>query len=150
MVDMPAYHSDDFINESGDDAFADELSGNLYPAPRTTRGTTTPPRGLYGVAQKQLFGMAEGGKAELLRNIAGVVTMVREIAKQVEGYGVEPFAGYARQASGVVSDIHDSFAEKSIEALIEDGRDLVRDRPEIVIGAAVIAGFLVARLVKAR
>ena len=93
---------------------------------------------------------SEGGKAELLRNIAGIVTMVREIAAQVEGYGVEPFAGYARQASGVVSEIHDNFAEKSIDALIDDGREFVRERPEIVIAAAVIGGFIVARLLKAR
>lgn len=155
MVDMPAYHPDDIIDAPGDDAFADELSGNLYHGGRSGRTSYTasraaPPRGLYGIAQKQLFGMAEGGKAELLRNIGGLVTMIREITLQIDGYGVEPFAGYARQASDVVNDIHDSLAEKSIEALIDDGRALVRDRPEIAIVAAVLVGFIGARLVRAR
>ena len=143
MADMPAYERD---NNVDDDAFADELAGNLYP----NRSAGTPPRGLYGVAHKQFDGLAEGGKAELVRNIGTIANMVREIAGQVEGFGVEPFAGYARQASGIVSDIHTSFAEKSIDALIDDGRDLVRQRPEIAIVAAVAIGFIGARLLKAR
>ena len=143
MADMPAYERD---NNVDDDAFADELAGNLYP----NRSAGTPPRGLYGVAHKQFYGLAEGGKAELVRNIGTIANMVREIAGQVEGFGVEPFAGYARQASGIVSDIHTSFAEKSIDALIDDGRDLVRQRPEIAIVAAVAIGFIGARLLKAR
>ncbi|MBC7505094.1 MAG: hypothetical protein H7267_05155 [Sandarakinorhabdus sp.] len=143
MADMPAYDPD---TAPGYDSFADELAGNVYP----TRNPADPPRGLYGVAHKQLFGLAEGGKAELVRNIGSIVTMVREIAGQIEGFGVEPFAGYARQASGVVSDIHDKLAEKSVEALIDDGRALVREQPEIAIAAAIITGFIGARLLKAR
>ena len=143
MADLPAYDPD---NAADDDSFADELAGNLYP----NRTVGAPPRGLYGVAHKQFYGLAEGGKAELARNIGTIAAMVREIAGQVEGFGVEPFAGYARQASGIVSDIHTSFTDKSIDALIDDGRDLVRQRPEIAIVAAVAIGFIGARLFKAR
>lgn len=143
MADMPAYEPENSVD---DDAFADELAGNLY----ASRTPGAPPRGLYGVAHKQFYGLAEGGKAELARNIGTIAAMVKEIAAQVEGFGVEPFAGYARQASGIVSDIHTGFAEKSIDALLEDGRDLVRQRPEIAIVAAVAIGFIGARLFKAR
>lgn len=157
MADMPAYDPDkllpDEINdpsldEGGD--FADELSGNIYPARRASLRNSAVPRGLYGIAQKQLFGLAEGGKADLVRNLGGIVAMVREIAGQVEGFGVEPFAGYARQASGVVGDIHDSLANKSVQDLIDDGRDMVRQQPEIAVAAALLAGFIGARLLKAR
>ena len=143
MADLPAYETDNSVD---DDAFADELAGNLYP----NRTEGAPPRGLYGVAHKQFYGLAEGGKAELVRNIGTIATMVREIAGQVEGFGVEPFAGYARQASAIVNDIHTGFAEKSIDALIDDGRDLIRQRPEIAMVAAVAIGFIGARLFKAR
>lgn len=152
MADMPAYNPQAAMNagrfdETGDDGFADELAGNIYPS--RSRRASTPPSGLYGVAQKQLFGLAEGGKADLVRNIGAIVAIVREIAGQVEGFGVEPFAGYARKASGIVSEIHDSFAEKSVEALIDDGRELVRQQPEIAVAIAVVAGFIGARVVKA-
>ena len=153
MADMPAYHPDTLLPAdvnapslvaAGDD-FADELAGNLYPA-----RAAAAPSGLYGLAHKQLFGLAEGGKAELVRNIGTIVAMIREIAGQVEGFGVEPFAGYARQASDVVGDVHDSLANTSVEDLVDEGRALVRQQPAIAVAAAVIAGFIGARLLKAR
>jgi hypothetical protein len=144
MADMPAYDPTERLDDPGDD-FADDLAGNVYPARRANAG-----RGLAGIARSQLFGLADGGKAELVRNIAGIVGLVRELASQVEGFGVEPMAGYARRASSLVDELHDSIAEKSVEALIDDGRALVRQQPEIAIAAALILGFVGARLLKAR
>jgi hypothetical protein len=144
MADMHAYVPDDPAANAGDD-FADDLAGNGYPVAR--RGTAN---GLLGLARNQVFGMADGGKAELVRNIAGIVGLVRELATQVEGFGIEPMASYARRTSTMVGELHDSIAAKSVEDLVDDGRDLVRQQPEIAIAAAVIIGFLGARLVKAR
>jgi hypothetical protein len=144
MNDMPAYDPDARTNDVGDE-FADDLSGNVYPMPRSRSR-----QGLYGLAQSQLLGLAEGGKADLVRNIAAVVGIVREIAAQVEGLGVQPFAGYAQHASTLVGELHDTIADKSVETLIDDGRALVRQQPEIAIAAALIAGFIGARLLKAR
>jgi cysteine synthase len=148
MADMPAYDPDSHLND-GEDEFADELAGNVYAMSKSP-GTAGTRHGLYGIAQTQLLNLADSGKTELVRNIAGVVGMIRTVAKQVEGFGVEPYAGYARQATSLVDELHDSIAEKSVEELIEDGRALVRQQPEIAIAAAVIAGFLGARLLKAR
>jgi hypothetical protein len=144
MADMPAYDPDSHLND-GEDEFADDLAGNIYPM-----RTATPRQGLYGIAQSQLLGLADSGKIELVRNIAGIVGLVRTVTRQIEGFGVEPYAGYARQAAALVDDLHDTIAEKSLEALIDDGRALVRQQPEIAIAAAVITGFLAARLLKAR
>ena len=144
MADMPAYDPESHFADGADD-FADDLAGNVYALPKS--GTR---HGLYGIAQTQLLSLADSGKSELVRNIAGIVGLIRTVTKQVEGFGVEPFAGYARQASGVVGDIHDSLASKSVQELVEDGRDIVRHQPEIAVAAAVITGFIVARLVKAR
>jgi hypothetical protein len=148
MADMPAYDPDSHLAD-GENEFADDLAGNVYSAPRAVGGSG-PRHGLYGIAQTQLLNLADSGKTELVRNIAGVVGIIRTIAKQVEGFGVEPYAGYARQAATLVDELHDNIAEKSVESLIDDGRDLIRQQPEIAIAAAVIAGFLGARLLKAR
>ena len=148
MADMPAYDPDSYLTD-GEDEFADDLAGNVYAMAKSP-GTAGTRHGLYGIAQTQLLNLADSGKTELVRNIAGVVGMVRTVAKQIEGFGVEPSAGYARQATSLVDELHDSIAEKSVEELIEDGRALVRQQPEIAIAAALIAGFLGARLLKAR
>lgn len=148
MADMPAYDPDSHLAD-GENEFADDLAGNVYGLAKSP-GTAGARHGLYGIAQTQLLNLADSGKTELVRNIAGVVGIIRTVAKQVEGFGVEPYAGYARQAATLVDELHDNIAEKSVEALIDDGRDLIRQQPEIAIAAAVIAGFLGARLLKAR
>jgi hypothetical protein len=148
MADMPAYTPDDRPHDAGDDAFADAVAGNVHDLPVRHRAASG--NALLGVAQSQLLGLAEGGKSELVRNIATIAGIVREVATQVQGLGVEPFAGYAAQAAALVDDLHASVRDRSVEDLIEDGRDLVRQQPEIAIAAAVIAGFVGARILKAR
>jgi hypothetical protein len=149
MADMPAYAPGNPPDEAGDDEFADAVAGNVGAGAGRQR-----PRGtgnaLAGLARNQLLGLAEGGKLELLRNIVTIAGIVREVTTQVQSLGVEPFAGYATQAADLVDDLHDMVRDKSVEALVEDGRDLVRRQPEIAIAAAVILGFIGARIVKAR
>ena len=144
MADMTALHP---VRPAGDidDEFADALAGNGDALLRSDSR-----RGLIGLATTQIFRLAEIGKTELVGNIAGIAGLVRGVTSQVENFGVEPFAGYARQAAELVDGLHNNIAEKSVEALIDDGRALVRQQPAIAIAAAVIAGFLASRLVKAR
>ena len=148
MADMPAYDPDSYLTD-GENEFADDLAGNVYGGSNSS-GLASTRHGLYGIAQSQLLNLADSGKTELMRSIAGVVGMVRTVARKIEDFEVEPYAGYARQATSLVDGLHDSIAEKSFEELIEDGRALVRQQPEIAIATAMIAGFLVARLLKAR
>lgn len=105
--------------------------------------------GLTGMAQNRLLGFAENGKSELLKSLDGLFELAEELAGRVEQVGGGPFAGYARQAVGLIGDIKDGLAEKPVEELIADGRALVRESPGLAIGIAVAAGFLVARIVKA-
>ncbi|KAB7648347.1 hypothetical protein [Polymorphobacter fuscus] len=149
MVDQPAYDAD---FAAGDPAFADELSGDIYPAPRSAprRPAGNGGNGLATLVQRQLFGLAGNSKEQLVGNVAGIVAIVREIAKQVEGLGFEPLTAYARQAADLVDDLHHNIAEKDVEALVDDGRELVREHPEVAVVSAVILGFIGARLLKAR
>lgn len=149
MVDMPAYAPDHRPDEAGDDEFADDVAGNVYAVGSSPRLRATG-NALMDVARNQLLGLAEGGKGELVRNIATIAGIVREASAQVQNLGIEPFAGYAGQATALVDDLHDLVRDKSVEALIEDGRDLVRQQPEIAIALAAIIGFIGARIVKAR
>lgn len=149
MADMPAYAPDNRPDDAADNDFADDVAGNVYAVARSPRHGGAG-NALIGVARNQLLGLAEGGKAELVRNIATIAGIVREVTTQVQNLGVEPFAGYAGQAADLVDDLHGLVRDKSVDDLIDDGRELVRQQPEIAIAAAVIAGFIGARILKAR
>ena len=153
MDDMPAFDPNDRSLDGGDAGFADAISGTDHrAAPGHFRSNVgaRPGGGLVGIAQSQLLGLAETGKADLVRNIGSIAALVGEVASQVDKVGIEPFAGYARRTTALVDDLHGSIRDKSVEDLIDDGRDLVRDNPEIAMVAAAIIGFLAARVVKAQ
>ena len=145
MDDMPAFDPDDRSLDGGDAGFADAISGSGY---RNTMSRDA--NSLFGKAQNHLLGLAETGKADLVSNVGNVAGLVRELAGQVERIGIEPFAGYARRTAALVDDLHGSIRDKSVEDLIDDGRDLVRHNPEIAMVTAAIIGFLGARILKAR
>ena len=151
MNDMPAFDPDDRSLDGGDAGFADAISGSGYRKASSYRNAPTRDTGsLFGKAQNHLLGLAETGKADLVNSVGNVVGLVRELAGQVERIGFEPFAGYARRTAALVDDLHGSIRDKSVEDLLDDGRDLVRHNPEIAIAAAAIIGFLGARILKAR
>ncbi|OYU14612.1 MAG: hypothetical protein CFE37_09755 [Alphaproteobacteria bacterium PA4] len=107
-----------------------------------------PRRGLMGIAETRLMGLAEDGKAEIVRNFADLVGLVQDIAREADNFGIAPIAGSIRKASHVLEDWHDALRDKPVGELLDDGRDLIRARPEIAIGVATLAGFLAARLLK--
>lgn len=104
--------------------------------------------GLFGIAENRLLDLAEDGKTELARSFDDFVRMAHEMAAQVESVGGGMFAGYARQAAGLLGDVHESFRDKPVEDLLDDGRELIRRSPGLAVGVALIAGFVAARLVK--
>lgn len=158
MADMPSFDPTAALADTGDD-FADDIAGETYtprgrplgqPIANQRRNLSGTGQGIVGAARSRMLGIADEGKAELLTSLTSIVGLVHEVASQVEGLGIEPFAGYARQASNVVDELHSSIADKSVEDLLDDGRDLVRRQPEIAVAAAMIIGFLGARLMKVR
>lgn len=108
-----------------------------------------PRQGLAGIAQNRLFGLVEDGRGELVKSLDSLVQLVEDLAGRVGEHGSNPVASYAHQAVGAISDIRDGLRDKPVEALIEDGRQLVRRQPEVAVGVAVAVGFLTARLLKA-
>ena len=108
---------------------------------------STPSRGLVGYAESRLLELAEDGKSELVRSLDGLVSIVQDIAAQVESVG-GPFAGYARQAAGLVDELQSALRDRDVGDLLDDGRDLIRRQPAVALGVAVVAGFVAARLFK--
>lgn len=106
--------------------------------------------GLFGVAQSRLLELADDGKSELVRGFDGLVTLANELAARIDSTAGGSFGDYAWQAANLLGDIQKGLRDKPVEDLLDDGRSLIRQSPAIAVGASVIAGFLVARLFKAR
>lgn len=104
--------------------------------------------GMMGAAQSRLLDMAEEGKSELAKGLDGIVTLANEIAARIEGAGAGPVATYARQAAGAIRNLQHGINDRAVEDLLNDGRELVRRHPQAAVGVAVVAGFVVARLLK--
>lgn len=107
-----------------------------------------PRAGLYGLAQTRLLGLAEDGKIELAHSFDDFVRMAHEMAAQIDSVGGGLLGGYARQAAGLLGDVHETLRDKPVEELLEDGRELIRRSPGLAVGVAMVAGFVAARLVK--
>ncbi len=105
--------------------------------------------GLAGVVETRLHGLIEDGRSELVKSLDSLVQMVEALAGKVGEREGNAVAGLAHQAVDTIADIRDTLRDRPIEALIDDGRELVRRQPEIAVGVAVAAGFLAARLIKA-
>jgi ElaB/YqjD/DUF883 family membrane-anchored ribosome-binding protein len=51
--------------------------------------------------------------------------------------------------AGSINGIADALEQKSVEELVEDGRELVRSQPAVAVGVAIAIGFLAGRMLKA-
>ncbi|MFZ4689044.1 MAG: hypothetical protein ACOYLS_07390 [Polymorphobacter sp.] len=111
-------------------------------------GLDAMPTGLVSIARSRLMELAEDGKSELVRGFDNLVTLANELAAQVDSAGGGAIASYAWQAAGLLGDIQSGLRDKPVEDLLEDGRTIIREQPALAVGVAVVAGFLVARLVK--
>ena len=77
---------------------------------------------------------------ERLLRIAQLVVQASKLAKLVWSL--------KRQAASLLSDVQAGLRDTPVEDLLDDGRELIRQSPRLTIGVAVLAGFVVARLVK--
>ena len=145
MNEMPAFDPVARTPDHGNGAYSAPGAGAF---PR--RAPAMRANGLIGKAQNHLLELAESSKSDLVCNVDNLVGLIREVASQVESIGIEPLTHYARRTTALVDDLHGSIRDKSVEDLIDDGRELVRSNPEIAIVVAAIIGFVGARILKAR
>lgn len=88
------------------------------------------------------------GKAQVSTSLNGVADAVRDIATKLEGNGAGPVAKYMHDAADAVAGWAYSVDNTSVEALIDDAKNLVRTSPALAVGLAVVAGFAVSRVAR--
>ena len=100
-------------------------------------------------AAQKLRGLADDGKGQVTATLDGLITVVREISDKLQDGSFGPVGGYAKDAADTLQGWTDGIKNRSVEDLIDDGRELVRKTPAVAVGVAVAAGFVLSRVLKA-
>lgn len=129
----------------------DGVSESPFGMDKGAGGTAVRTRslGLRGQATDKLRGVADQGKEHVASSLDGLVTAAREIANKLQDGSFGPIGGYATSAADTLEGWTQAVRDKSIDDLIDDGRELVRTQPAIAIGLAVAAGFALTRFLRA-
>lgn len=104
---------------------------------------------LRGQAGSRVRDFAESGKSRATDALDEFARVVEETAATIDERLGQEYGGYARRASGAVSNFAETLRGKDVEDLYDGARDAVRKSPGIAIAAAAVVGFALVRLVKA-
>jgi ElaB/YqjD/DUF883 family membrane-anchored ribosome-binding protein len=114
-------------------------------------GPADPATGLDSLIEfgrKQLVGLVEDARASLVGQVRGLKDLADLLLETLPA-GAEPVQKLVGSAAGSIDAIADALAEKSVDELVDDGRELVRAQPAAAVGVAVALGFLAGRMLKA-
>jgi hypothetical protein len=121
---------------------ASQLAGK---AQETARGAAS---SLASSAEEKARDLAESKKREAAEQVAAAAKLVDGVAEQVER-ALPPAGGYVR---GVASEIHrfsSVLKDSSIDEIMDEARRFAQTRPGTVLAGALIAGFGLARFLRA-
>lgn len=104
---------------------------------------------LRGQATDKVRQFADDGKAKATGALDDLAKMLSDAADQVDEKLGGQFGQYARSTADHVQGFSSSLNKKSVDDLLEMGREFVRKSPAAAIGIATALGFVVARLAAA-
>lgn len=89
------------------------------------------------------------GKDKTVAGLDSVTRLMDDAAGAIDDKVGAQYGDYARKAATAVANVATTLRTKDVDELLEDARSAVRKSPALAIGAAVVAGFVIARLVRA-
>ncbi|MCU0891309.1 MAG: hypothetical protein MUE77_06095 [Sandarakinorhabdus sp.] len=104
--------------------------------------------GIVDFARGRLVGLVEDARDSLVSQVRGLKELADLLLDNLPE-GAEPVQRLVGSATGSIEAIADALAEKSVEELVDDGRELVRAQPAAAVGVAIAVGFLAGRMLKA-
>jgi len=90
--------------------------------------------------------LATEGKVKAGEGLRSLSKLVDENAYQVDEKLGAKYGDYARSASKSLDGYATRLDEKSVDDLVEDGREFVRKSPGKALGIAAVVGFMLSRL----
>ena len=92
---------------------------------------------------------AEGGKARASDALEELSRVFADTADSIDERLGRDYGEYARRASDAVGSFADNLRRKDVDEIYGNVRDAVRKSPGVALGIAAVAGFALARVVKA-
>jgi ElaB/YqjD/DUF883 family membrane-anchored ribosome-binding protein len=90
--------------------------------------------------------LATEGKVKAGEGLRSLSKLVNDNAYQVDERLGAKYGDYARSASKSLDGYASRLDEKSVDDLVEDGREFVRKSPGKALGIAAVVGFMLSRL----
>lgn len=104
--------------------------------------------GLLDFVRGRLIAMVEDARDSMVGQVRGL-TSLSDLLSDALGEHAAPVTRVVGDYAGSINSIADALEQKSVEELVEDGRELVRAQPAAAVGVAIAIGFLAGRLLKA-
>ena len=101
-----------------------------------------------GQAGDRLRAFADDGKARATGALDELAKAIEDAAGTIDDKVGAQFGGYARTASGAVSDFSQKLGAKEVDELLDEAREFVKRSPGVAIGAAAALGFVLARVLR--
>ena len=90
--------------------------------------------------------LATEGKVKTSEGLRSLSRSISDNAYQVDEKLGAKYGDYARSASTALNDYAAKLDEKSVDDLVEDGRQFVRKSPGTAVGIAAVFGFMLSRM----
>jgi hypothetical protein len=123
---------------------ASEVSGRGAEAVKDVKAVG---QDLSSTAAAKAEEIAEAGKQAGADRTAGIAGATRRVADDLEGTSPE-IAQHVRAAADSIEKVAASLRERSVGDLMQEASGFARRQPVAFFGAAVLAGFAVARFAK--
>jgi hypothetical protein len=105
-------------------------------------------RGLAAIAQEKARQLADEKKRQTAEQVESVAKVAEGVAEQVER-ALPPAGGYARGIADGIHRVSSALQDSSVDELMDEARRFAQQRPGAVLAGALIAGFGLARFLKA-
>lgn len=105
--------------------------------------------GLKDQATGKARDYAAMGKDKTADGLDSVTRLMDDAAATIDDKVGAQYGDYARKASSAIANVAATLRSKDVDELLSDAREVVRKSPALAVGAAVVAGFVIARLVRA-
>lgn len=104
--------------------------------------------GLKDQASAKARDAANAGKGKAAEAVGGIAKLLEDTAGTVDEKLGKQYGDYARSAASTVSNFSQSLDQKELDELANSAREFVKKSPAVAVGAAAVAGFVLARLLK--
>jgi ElaB/YqjD/DUF883 family membrane-anchored ribosome-binding protein len=93
-------------------------------------------------------GTAGAGLAVAADVLKAVADGARSLADQLKDPSVAPAADALRKTGDGLDKAADNLRDQDVDELVAKSRDYMKDNPAVTIGAAALAGFVLARMMR--